>query len=261
MTTAIRAILQSPRVIVALMLREMTTTYGRSPGGYLWVVLEPVAGIALLSYAFSFFLRSPPLGVNFALFYATGILVLTVFNDISGKVSSGVRFSRPLLVNPAVTFMDALLARFILNGLMQVLVFLIVISLILGIFETRTILDYHAIALAMACALAIGLSVGTLNCLVFAFYPLWQRIWAIITRPLFLISGIFFTFESLDEGVQDVLWWNPVVHLIGLMRHGFYPDYAASYVSMTYLGLWIALPSVVGLYFLKRYHRIIIHEL
>ena len=27
----------------------MGTTYGRSPGGYLWAILEPVAGIALLS--------------------------------------------------------------------------------------------------------------------------------------------------------------------------------------------------------------------
>ena len=37
----------SLRCVIALMLREMATTYGRSPGGYLWVMLEPIAGIAL----------------------------------------------------------------------------------------------------------------------------------------------------------------------------------------------------------------------
>ncbi|MEL6475009.1 MAG: sugar ABC transporter permease, partial [Pseudomonadota bacterium] len=29
----------SLRSIIALMLREMATSYGRSPGGYLWAVL------------------------------------------------------------------------------------------------------------------------------------------------------------------------------------------------------------------------------
>ena len=33
---------QTFRTISALIMREMQTTYGRSPGGYLWAVLEPV---------------------------------------------------------------------------------------------------------------------------------------------------------------------------------------------------------------------------
>ena len=31
------------------MLREMGSTYGRSPGGYLWVIAEPIGVIAVLS--------------------------------------------------------------------------------------------------------------------------------------------------------------------------------------------------------------------
>ncbi|MDJ0823602.1 MAG: sugar ABC transporter permease, partial [Paracoccaceae bacterium] len=29
------------RAVMALMLREMSTSFGRSPGGYLWAILEP----------------------------------------------------------------------------------------------------------------------------------------------------------------------------------------------------------------------------
>ena len=36
------------RTSVALMLREMVTTYGRSPGGYIWAVVEPVAAATAL---------------------------------------------------------------------------------------------------------------------------------------------------------------------------------------------------------------------
>ena len=67
------------RTILALILREMSTTYGRSAGGYIWAVLEPAAGIALLAFAFSLALRAPSLGTNFALFYATGYLPFMLY--------------------------------------------------------------------------------------------------------------------------------------------------------------------------------------
>ena len=108
------------RAIGALILREMATTHGRSPGGYLWAVLEPVAGIALLTLIFSLAFRTPALGSNFALFYATGLVPLTFFTVITGRVGSAVNYSRPLLVYSTVTFLDAILARFLLNGLTQI---------------------------------------------------------------------------------------------------------------------------------------------
>ena len=99
----------SIRTIFALMLREMITTYGRSPGGYLWAVLEPAAGIALLSLVFSVGFRSPALGVSFAMFYATGMVPFVFFNDINLKVSRALLFSKPLMAYPTVTFVDAIL--------------------------------------------------------------------------------------------------------------------------------------------------------
>ncbi|MCC5956800.1 MAG: hypothetical protein JJU07_11910, partial [Natronohydrobacter sp.] len=41
------------RSISALMLREMATRYGRTPGGYLWAVVEPLGMILILGYAWS----------------------------------------------------------------------------------------------------------------------------------------------------------------------------------------------------------------
>ena len=67
------------RTVLALMLREMSTTYGRSPGGYLWAILEPAGGIAMMSVAFGLVLRSPSLGTNFPIFYATGYLPFMMY--------------------------------------------------------------------------------------------------------------------------------------------------------------------------------------
>ena len=60
------------RTIAALMMREMATTYGRSPGGYLWALVEPIGAVAILTLLFSLAFPAPPMGKSFGLFYATG---------------------------------------------------------------------------------------------------------------------------------------------------------------------------------------------
>ena len=75
------------RAIIALILREMSTTYGRSPGGYLWAILQPVAMIVMLTLAFSVLLRSPSLGTSFLLFYASGFLIMRMFQEVSLRLA------------------------------------------------------------------------------------------------------------------------------------------------------------------------------
>ena len=94
------------RTIGALFIREMSTTHGRNAFGYAWAVLEPVAGIALLSLVFSLAFRSPSLGTNFPLFYASGLLPFMAYMDVSQKVAQSIRFSRQLIFYPGVTFVD-----------------------------------------------------------------------------------------------------------------------------------------------------------
>ena len=99
------------RNILALMLREMSTRYGRTPGGYIWGVVEPLAAILFLAIGFSLLLRSPSLGTSFLLFYATGYVVFNLYQVISATTSQAIGYSKPLLMFPAVNWFDALVAR------------------------------------------------------------------------------------------------------------------------------------------------------
>ncbi len=243
------------RVVGALMLREMATTYGRSPGGYLWAVLEPVGGIALLSIIFSLGFRNPPIGSNFPIFYATGLVPFLAYMDISNKLASAMQYSRQLLSYPCVTYLDALFARFALNALTQLLVAFLLFAGIMLAFETRTVLDFPAIVLGFAMAGAVAFGVGTLNCFLTRLFPLWQRIWTIISRPLLFISGVIFLFDAIPEPYRGFLWYNPLIHVVGQVRSGFYPYYEATYVSPLYVfGLSLVL-CATGLVFLRRYNR------
>lgn len=250
------------RTILALMLREMSTTYGRSPGGYVWTIVEPIGGIALFSIVMvvGLRIRSPGLGINFPLFYATGVLPLMFYQQGASMVARALNFSNALLSYPGVTYIDAILARFFVNLLTHLLISYLIFGGIIVLFETRAVLDLVPIMAALGMAALLGLGVGCLNAYLFATFPLWDTIWGILTTPLFLLSTIFFTYESLPAVGRAVLWYNPLVHIIGILRRGFYPTYDAAWASPLYVLLFSLICLVFGLLLLRRYHLDILNR-
>jgi capsular polysaccharide transport system permease protein len=74
-------------------------------------------------------------------------------------------------------------------------------------------------------------------------------------RPMFLISGVFLLFETVPEPYSNWLWYNPLIHVIGLARRGFYDTYDATYVSQAYvLGVSLVC-AALGLLLVWREHR------
>ncbi len=234
------------RTISALILREMSTSYGRTPGGYLWAVAEPVAIVIVLSVAFSLLLRGPSLGTSFLLFYASAVLPLRMFQNAANSVGGTISFNKALMGYPRVTFVDAILARFLLQMLTQVSVSVIVFHGIIYYENVREIIDPVPIVQAYLGALWLALGVGTLNCYLKFSFPIWQQIWGIATRPLLILSGIFYIYEDLPHVAQQVLWYNPLIHVTGHARTGFFSTYAPEYISFVYVYAFGAIPMLFG---------------
>ncbi|MEP2027695.1 MAG: ABC transporter permease [Paracoccaceae bacterium] len=246
---------QTLRCIGALILREMATTYGRSPGGYVWALVEPIGAIVALSVVFSYAFRDPALGTNFALFYATAYLPFMMFSDLSVKIALAIRFSLPLFAYPSVSYIDSIFARTILCTLTHLIVFNIVIFGISLTYSLNLMIDFPLICLGLFMAASLGFSLGVLNCFLFSMFPAWQTVWSILMRPMFILSGVFFILESIPRQLADILWYNPVIHVTGVMRKAFYPTYDANYVSYAYaLGVCAVVLSL-GLLLLHRHHR------
>lgn len=250
------------RTVTALVLREMTTTYGRSPGGYLWSLLEPIGGILILTLIFSAGLRlkSPSLGVSFAMFYATGLLSFTAYVRVQAKVAMSITYSRSLLRYPAVTFVDAILGRFILNALTMTIIIVIVTASIMALFETRAVIDLPSIALSLAMAYALGLGIGSLNAYLMPVFPIYASVWSILTTPLFFVSGVIYIYEELPHAGQQILWYNPLIHITAMMRKGFYAQYDAGFVSPFYVFSIALICLTVGLILIRRNYRMIVDQ-
>lgn len=245
---------------MALILREMSTRYGKSALGFLWALLEPLGGILILGLGFSLLVRSPPLGNSFFLFYATGFLPFSVYQNIAGMVSRAIELNRPLLVYPAVTWVDAVIARFLLNFLTGIMVTCVMLTGVLLVTDARATISMGPLIEAMLLTGLVGLSVGLMNCVLNGLWSSWAQIWSIITRPLFIASGVFFMLEDMPQTVQKILWFNPLVHNAGIMREGIYANYTADYASVTYVSLLSLGGIFMGLVLLGRYHRKILND-
>ena len=251
---------QGARIIMALILREMSATYGASAGGYIWAVLQPVGFLIMLSVGFSLMVRAPSLGTSFFLFYASAYLPFAFYGYMATKIARSIIYAQALLAYPSVTWIDTVLSRFILHTITMGLVTFLVISGSLLLISDRTIIQLAPVLIAMMLAALTGLGIGLMNATLGGLFPIWENLWKIVTRPLFLASGIVYIYEDLPSVAQDVLWWNPLIHITGLMRTGFYPNYHASYVSLTY-AFGVAMISItLGLVFLRANHAKILEK-
>lgn len=235
-------------ILFALIVREMTTRYGNKFGGYMWAVLDPVLTIAILTTVISSIARVPPLGRSFTLFFATGYAVFYMYRSTTDQVCSSVEANRALLHYPVVTPYDTILGRILLQ-----VATLFVVNLLLfgGLYFMVPFqgLDLTSLLNASLLAITLGAGVGAANIVWFHLSSTYQQIWGVINRPAFIISGVFFLPETIPHPFRDFLLWNPLVHIIGLFRQGFYPTYRAHYIDMPYI-IGLAMFSLIFGFFL-----------
>jgi capsular polysaccharide transport system permease protein len=76
---------------------------------------------------------------------------------------------------------------------------------------------------------------GLLFALAICYVPEVDKIRSLITRPLFFISGIFFSLNDIPREYWPYLTWNPLLHAVELARGAAYPFYNTSGVSALFL--------------------------
>lgn len=241
------------RAISALILREIGTRDSQTSLGFLWSIIDPVATVAILTVAFALIMRNPPLGTSFALFYVTGVGLFHIYSQLARTVAVSIRYSRQLLGFPAVTVIDAILARFLLQFTVNFIVFVILVWGVIQFNGLRVNLDIGAFLLALSMAAVLGLGLGALNSVLFMLLPTYEMLWGMLTRPMAIASGVLILIEDLPDWLFNILWWNPGAHFVAMMRRAIYPFYDTSWVSPLYVFLVAAVALSFGLVTLHRW--------
>lgn len=228
------------RIIATLVLRETRATFGTSQIGYLWAILTPSISVGLLAFIFSLVDRQAPFGTSLAVFFATGILTIECFNKLSNTLMTSFQANKALLTYPLIKEADTLYARTVLISVTYAIIMVIFYSSLFA-FEAGEIPAKPVVLIqAFGALVFLGLAFGTLNAVITSIWDSWQHIEKVLTRPLLFISGVFYVPSRLPTEATQILYWNPVIHLVEWMREGFYSNYNSSIFDPRY-PLFVAL--------------------
>jgi capsular polysaccharide transport system permease protein len=248
------ALLVQFRVIATLTLRETRATFGSSHLGYLWAIVQPLASISLLVLLFYLIGRQAPFGESLALFFATAILTLELYNKLSVSLMRAFTSNKALLTYPMITQTDTLFSRLALISLTFIIINLVYYSALIALGLASLPAHPELIILAFAGTCAFGFGVGTINAILYQRNPSWQYVEKIFSRPLFFLSGVFYIPSRLPPEAIEILKWNPILHFVELTRTGYYSNYESDVLSFSY-PFWLTVFLISFGFFLERITR------
>ena len=230
----LQALTVQGRVISALTLRETRSRYGNSKLGFFWALFEPFAHIVVFIGIFSALGRSSPIGDNMGLFILTGIVPWLLYSNIVSKVMAGQSANKALLGYPQVMPMDITISRVILETATLILVMLFFIILAVYLGTTIRIDSFLNMLIPMGLLILFATGVGLINASIIPHYPSYSSIYSAISRPLYFISGVFFTADFMSPEAYAMVKYNPLLHLVEWFRTGFYTSFNSNMYDQFY---------------------------
>ena len=237
------------RVIATLVLRETRASFGTSQIGYLWAIITPAISVGLLFFIFTMIDRQAPYGTSLALFFATGILTIEFFNKLSHTLMATFDANKALLTYPLIKETDALFARMVLVSATYMVIMVLFYTVLYAMGMADKPAHPERLMQAFGAVVLLGFGFGVVNAVIASLWESWNQIEKILPRPLLFISGVFYVPSRLPPEATEILWWNPVLHLVEWVREGFYPNYNSSIFTPEYplfLGIVLILLGLAG---------------
>ena len=233
-------------------LAELRAESSRAYIGILWWIVEPV--LYMLTFYFVFAVGFRAGGPGFVPFLLTGLVPWKWF-AASIQTGSNVIVANVGLITQ-VYFHKGLLVATLLTA--SSIKFAIILALLFAfLILSGTPLDHHVLALVpiILVQLALTSAITAFTASVVPFFPEFKLIIENALIIMFFTSGIFFDIRELPEDIQGILYFNPMVTIIGSYRdvllNSAWPDFRGLTVVLAEASLFM----VWGAHRLNRYDR------
>jgi capsular polysaccharide transport system permease protein len=238
----------------ALFMREALARVAAGRAGWLWLLVEPAAHIAMLMVFFASFRQGKIAGTDFALFLALGLIGFRLFANPAQRSSDAINANRALLAYRQVKPVDAVLVRAAVEG--ALLIFVSAVLLIGSSLFGIDVVPHDPLTAAVGLALLwiLGTGFGLMLSAGSTLVPEIGKLTGLIFTPLYFVSGVLFSPAVLPAALQKGLLFNPVLHGLELVRSGFFPGYhLLPGVSGSYLAGWALAFAFLGLALHRRF--------
>lgn len=219
--------------VVSSIHNELISRFARSKLGGLWMIINPLAQVAIYALILSNVLAAKLPGIDnkyaYAIYLMAGLLAWTLFNETvsrcltlfieQGNLMKKMRF--PRLALPAIVVGSSLVN----NGLLFIA--MLGVFLLLGHHFSIAMLWLFPLTLILVgFSLGIGLVLGVMN----VFLRDLGQVVPILLQMLFWFTPIVYPVDIIPEGFRHLLSFNPLYHFTSayqdIIVYGRSPDFS-----------------------------------
>ena len=242
--------------IWALLLRELQTRFGQYRLGYVWVLLEPLLSIGIMIFLFGTVMQRTLSGMEYEIFLLNGIIPFFMFRSGVTQALSATQSYKGLFSYRPVKPIDALLARIFLEFLLKFIAYTFFSLAFLWFGSSISFEHIPALLFYWLLLFIFMLAFSLIFMVIGDFSKEVGKFLSVGFLILYLLSGILYSIQIIPVQYREYLLWNPLIHIIELMRHAVAPAYElVSGISLSYFVIWIILSLFIGLLLYKRFER------
>lgn len=242
------------QVIGALLLREMSTRFGRENLGFLWLFVEPAllgGAIGLMHHVSG---HGLPGGIDTLSFWVLGYIPFYLFRAVVNRAPGAIISNQSLLFHRRITILDVMVARNLLEGgavLGAMAMFVLVLGAATGVWpeQPAKMVFGMALMLGIASGLALLIAAGSV------YTEMFERMTHLVTYLTMPLLGAFFMVFWLPTELQQIVLWIPTVHCFELVREGQFGNAVPTHYDIPYVLGCIALLNLFGLAALRKARR------
>jgi len=241
-------------VVYALFLREIKRKFN-DKFGISWAVIQPVSFIFILSFIRGRMDGGETHSMPTFIFMTYGMIsilfFLSTFNLTAGAIKKNkslfaFRQVKPIASIIAVGFLELIIITFVII-LMVVIMYFLRMEL--------ELYDFLTVFVNFLLIWVIAVSLGLIFALANSFVTEFDKVRKLAQRPLFFISGVFFSLQDIPQDMRIYLDWNPILHAIELSRQAAYPAFGAVGVSQTYVVMFALVTIFISLALYRVYWK------
>lgn len=226
-------------IIVALWLRAMKSDAAADRIGYAWFLLEPIMSVGFITVV-ALLLHAPYVFDMPAYPFAIlGVISWDTFRFAAMAAMSNGGTIIHQMDHPPVRRFDVIVAKalngFVIYSLVGMIMMGSAIALDFTTLPEDPLLLVGAFLLVWLLGLSYGAVVGSLQ----MRYGGVRRVNSILLRTVALTSGLFYVTEQLPPDLQVFVIWNPLIHLVQIIRSAWFVEYDSVDASLPYVAIWL----------------------
>lgn len=250
---------RNSRIIGALLMRELTTRFGRQGLGFAWVIAEPLMFCFGVIIMWSLIKPAYEHGIRVAPLTMTGYMCLLLYRHMISFSLGAVEGNIGLLHHRQISILHIFLARNLMEFGGATAAFVVVYVVLMALGQVGLPADWLLLYAGWLMTAWVGFGLALVFAGLAVRYEIMERLVGILTYAMIPLSGAFFMVSWLPAQYRDAFLLIPLPHGIEMVRGGVLGEFVATYYHPTYALACGGVLIVTGMLLLAdAKHRIVI---